>query len=125
MAGPRAWGRPWETSFRLQRIFMFASLGSARALLEARTMKRRGSLLGLIGLLVILACSPDAEAHTKGLTLSRFGLIDISLQANVDYVNFSDPKRVDFDKIGDRQQKGFNLFNFTPTPDVYTLSRAP
>ena len=75
-------------------------------------MKRRGSLLGVMGLLVIIAWSPDAGAHTKGLTLSGFGLIDVSLQANVDYVNFSDPKRVDFDKIGDRQEKGFNLTSF-------------
>src|SRR5882762_10222140 len=82
------------------------------SLLEAGTMKRRSSLLGVMGLLVIIAWSPDAGAHTKGLTLSRFGLIDVSLQANVDYVNFSDPKKVDFDKIGDRHQKGFNLTSF-------------
>src|SRR5438445_5999512 len=88
------------------------STASVISLLEAGTMKRHGFLLGVIGLLVILAWSPDAGAHTKGLTLSRFGLIDVSLQANVDYVNFSDPKRVDFDKIGDRQQKGFNLTSF-------------
>jgi hypothetical protein len=69
-------------------------------------MKRRGSWLGVSGLILILAWSPDAGAHTKGLTLSRFGLIDVSLQANVDYVTFSDPKKIDFDKIGDRQQKG-------------------
>src|SRR2546425_5452014 len=88
------------------------SAASVISLLEAGTMKRHGFLLGVIGLLVILGWSPDAGAHTKGLTLSRFGLIDVSLQANVDYVNFSDPKRVDFDKIGDRQQKGFNLTSF-------------
>src|SRR5438105_5767460 len=88
------------------------STASVIPLLEAGTMKRHGFLLGVIGLLVILAWSPDAGAHTKGLTLSRFGLIDVSLQANVDYVNFSDPRRVDFDKIGDRQQKGFNLTSF-------------
>ena len=75
-------------------------------------MRRRGFLFGLFGLLVVLGWVPDAGAHTKGLTLSRFGLIDVSLQANVDYVAFSDPKRVDFDKIGDRQQKGFNLTSF-------------
>src|SRR3989440_3426653 len=74
-------------------------------------MKRYAFSLGFIGLLIVVS-SPDAFAHTKGLTLSRFGLIDVSLQANVDYVNFSDPKRVDFDKIGDRQQKGFNLTSF-------------
>jgi hypothetical protein len=72
----------------------------------------RAFSLGVIGLLVFLACSPGAEAHTKGLTLSRFGLIDVSLQANVDYVTFSDPNKIDFDKIGDRQSKGFNLTSF-------------
>ena len=48
----------------------------------------------------------------QGLTLSRFGLIDVSLQANVDYVTFSDPNKIDFDKIGNRQQQGFNLTSF-------------
>src|SRR5438132_9600055 len=38
------------------------------SLLEAGIMKRCGSLPGVIGLLVILVWSPDAEAHTKGLT---------------------------------------------------------
>ncbi len=85
---------------------------SASSRLEARTVRRRGFLLGVIGLLVFLAWAPDAGAHTKGLTLSRFGLIDVSLQANVDYVTFSDPNRIDFDKIGDRQSKGFNLTSF-------------
>src|SRR2546425_3355054 len=74
-------------------------------------MKRYAFPLGFIGLLVV-ASSPDAVAHTKGLTLSRFGLIDVSLQANVAYVNFDDPKKVDFDKIGDRHHKGFNLTSF-------------
>ncbi len=67
--------------------------------------------LGSIGLLLV-ASSSVASAHTKGLTLSRFGLIDVSLQANVAYATFSDPKKVDFDKIGDRHSKGFNLTSF-------------
>jgi hypothetical protein len=75
-------------------------------------MKRHASALGLIGLLTILVTAPDVAAHTKGLTLSRFGLIDVSLQANVAYVTFDDPKKVDFDKIGDRHRKGFNLTSF-------------
>jgi len=78
----------------------------------AWSIRRRCFLLGAIGLLAVCGGVPDAAAHTKGLTLSRFGLIDVSLQANVDYVAFSDPKRVNFDKIGDRQQKGFNLTSF-------------
>jgi hypothetical protein len=74
-------------------------------------MKRYAFSLGFIGLLVV-ASSPAAFAHTKGLTLSRFGLIDVSLQANLVYADFEDPKRVDFDKIGDRHEKGFNLTSF-------------
>src|SRR3989449_7614176 len=74
-------------------------------------MKRSLFSLGFIGLLIV-ASSLDALAHTKGLTLSRFGLIDVSLQANVAYVNFDDPKKVDFDKIGDRHSKGFSLTSF-------------
>ncbi len=76
-------------------------------------MGRRGRPLTVIAVLAVLACAPDdAAAHSKGLTLSRFGLIDVSLQSNVDYLNFDNPKRVDFDKIGDRDQKGFNLTSF-------------
>ncbi len=75
-------------------------------------MKQRALSLGVIGSLAFFAWSSDAVAHTKGLTLSRFGLIDVSLQANVAYVNFDDPKKVDFDKIGDRHSKGFNLTSF-------------
>lgn len=82
-------------------------------------MRRRGrplavvAVLAVIAVLAVLACAPDdAVAHTKGLTLSRFGLIDASLQSNVDYLTFDDPKRVDFDKIGDRDQKGFKLTSF-------------
>jgi hypothetical protein len=74
-------------------------------------MRRYAFQLGFIGLLIV-ASSLDAIAHTKGLTLSRFGLIDVSLQANVAYVNFDDPNKVDFDKIGDRHSKGFNLTSF-------------
>ncbi len=76
-------------------------------------MGRRGYPLAVIAVLAVLACAPDdAMAHTKGLTLSRFGLIDVSLQSNVDYLTFDNPKRVDFDKIGDRDQKGFNLTSY-------------
>ncbi|MBI3826218.1 MAG: hypothetical protein HY294_09485 [Candidatus Rokubacteria bacterium] len=75
-------------------------------------MKRHALSLGVIGWLVLFAWSPDAVAHTKGLTLSRFGLVDVSLQANVAYVTFDNPKVVDFDKIGDRHQKGWNLTSF-------------
>ncbi|PYM74307.1 MAG: hypothetical protein DME03_14030, partial [Candidatus Rokuibacteriota bacterium] len=66
----------------------------------------------MVGGLAALTWAPEAEGHTKGLTLSRFGLIDVSLQGNVDYTIFSDPNKVDFDKIGDRSTEGFNLTSF-------------
>jgi len=68
--------------------------------------------VAMISALVALVCASEVAAHTKGLTLSRFGLIDVSLQGNVDYTIFSDPKKVDFDKIGDRSSQGFNLTSF-------------
>ena len=61
---------------------------------------------------LLVAWPGSASAHTKGLTLSRFGLIDLSLTGNVAYVNFDDPSKVDFDKIGDRHKKGLNLTSF-------------
>src|SRR5258705_2496334 len=73
---------------------------------------RHAAALAVIGGLMVLAWAPEARAHTKGLTLSRFGLIDVSLQGNVDYAIFSDPNKVDFDKIGDRSEPGFNLTSF-------------
>ena len=43
-------------------------------------MRQRGRPLAVIAVLAVLAWAPDAAvAHTKGLTLSRFGLIDLSL----------------------------------------------
>ena len=76
-------------------------------------MKRHAAVLAVIGGLAVLTWAPGAEAHAKGLTLSRFGLIDVvSLQGNVDYTIFSDPNKVDFDKIGDRSEPGFNLTSF-------------
>jgi len=75
-------------------------------------MRRLARTLAVIGGLVVFAWAPHATAHTKGLTLSRFGLIDISLQANIAYVEFDNPKRVDFDKIGDRHERGINLTSF-------------
>src|SRR5260370_20164018 len=103
---PYALGSGGALGVRFARVP--GDLGRAEA---GGTMKRYAFSLGFIGLLVV-ASSPVAFAHTKGLTLSRFGLIDVSLQANVTYANFDDPKRVDFDKIGDRHSKRFNLTSF-------------
>src|SRR5437899_10985113 len=72
------------------------------------TMSRYAFSLGFIGLLVV-ASSPDASAHTKGLTLSRFGLIDVSLRPNVAYVNLCDLSRVDLDTLRHRHPNGLIL----------------
>ncbi len=75
-------------------------------------MKTTWAKLVLIGLLLAWVAPDNAFAHTKGITLSRFGLIDVSLQGNIAYVNFDNPSKVDFDKIGDRHEKGLNLTSF-------------
>src|SRR5262245_31894878 len=72
---------------------------------------RLATLTGIAGLAIAVS-APEVAAHTKGLTLSRFGLIDVSLTGNVDYAIFSNPNKVDFDKIGDRSSAGFNLTSF-------------
>ena len=63
----------------------------------------------IVKLFVIAVLSSSALAHTKGVSLSRFGLIDLSLQANVVYAGLS---KVNVDKIGDRHDNGFNLTSF-------------
>ena len=64
-------------------------------------------------ILFVFGLVESAQAHTKGISLSRFGLIDISLQANVVYsqfTNYSDG--VDFTKVGYRDPRGLNITSF-------------
>lgn len=75
-------------------------------------MKPLWSRLFIIMLLVVAVLPACALAHTKGITLSQFGLLDVSLTGNVAYVNFDNPSKVNFDKVGDRHEKGFNLTSF-------------
>jgi hypothetical protein len=49
---------------------------------------------------LVAALAADAWAHTKGVSLSRFGLLDVSLTGNVAYAGFDKASRIDFDKIG-------------------------
>jgi hypothetical protein len=69
-----------------------------------------------------ISFTPEVSAHTKGISLSRYGLIDISWTGNVAYVNFSDYKE-GFNpfKIGDRHERGLNLtsFDLSLSQDVY------
>jgi hypothetical protein len=61
---------------------------------------------------LVAAMATDAWPHTKGVSLSRFGLLDVSLTGNVAYAGFDKASRIDFDKIGDRHEQGFNLTSF-------------
>src|SRR5919197_5580281 len=62
----------------------------------------------LMQVFLVAAMATDAWAHTKGVSLSRFGLLDVSLTGNVAYAGFDKASRIDFDKIGDRHEEGFN-----------------
>lgn len=76
----------------------------------------RKSMVGsapLWGLVLLLILWPaETRSHTKGISLSRFGLIDISLTGNFAFVVFDDESKVNFAKIGDRHEEGFNLTSF-------------
>jgi hypothetical protein len=55
----------------------------------------------------------NAFAHTKGVSLSRYGLVDISWTGNIVYGNFSNYNEgVNPIKLGDRQFKGLSLTSF-------------
>jgi hypothetical protein len=54
----------------------------------------------------------EALGHVKGVSLSRFGLIDVSLTGNIAYAAFDKASQIDFAKIGDRHEEGFNLTSF-------------
>jgi hypothetical protein len=71
----------------------------------------QGTIACILALLLFL-CPSETRGHTKGITLSRFGLIDISVTGNVAFVAFDDEEKVNFDKLGDRHEEGFNLTSF-------------
>lgn len=75
----------------------------------------RKAFLVLLAILILtgLINISGAFAHTKGISLSRYGLVDISWTANLAYVNFSDYEE-GFNpfKIGDRHERGLNLTSF-------------
>lgn len=61
----------------------------------------------------VMLWSPMAFAHTKGISLSRYGLVDVSWTGNMVYGNFSDYNS-GFNplKLGDRQFRGLTLTSF-------------
>ncbi|MCI0528411.1 MAG: hypothetical protein L0Y56_13305, partial [Nitrospira sp.] len=57
----------------------------------------------MIAMTIVMFWSPIASAHTKGVSLSRYGLVDISWTGNIVYGNFSEYNE-GFNpiKVGDR-----------------------
>lgn len=69
-----------------------------------------------------LSLYDTAEAHTKGVSLSRYGLVDVSWTGNIAYAYFSDYE-AGFNplKLGERHFAGLNLtsFDLSFTQDAY------
>jgi hypothetical protein len=86
------------------------------------TINKIALILLIVVILVGLVHIPVTFAHTKGISLSRYGLVDISWTGNLAYVNFSDYED-GFNpfKIGDRHERGLNLtsFDLSLSQDVY------
>ena len=72
------------------------------------------SILLLIFMLGIVVWSvPSAEAHTKGVSLSRYGLVDVSWTANIVYGKFYNyDQGVNPVKLGERQFEGLSVTSF-------------
>ncbi|MBC7473302.1 MAG: hypothetical protein H7263_03350 [Candidatus Sericytochromatia bacterium] len=85
--------------------------------------KIKKALLSICGLSIALMMStPDAEAHTKGISLSRYGLVDVSWTGNVNYAYFSDYENgFNALKLGDRNFAGLNVtsFDLSLSQDAY------
>jgi hypothetical protein len=68
-------------------------------------------LVLMLGGIVLRA--PSAEAHTKGVSLSRYGLVDVSWTANIVYGVFTNYEEgVNPIKLGDRQFEGLSVTSF-------------
>lgn len=66
--------------------------------------------LGTISLMPVLAWAPPAEAHVKGVTLSQYGLIDMSLNINLMYANMTHyAEGYNQDVVGGSIPRGFTL----------------
>lgn len=67
-----------------------------------------------IALILIMMMRPlQADAHTKGVSLSRYGLVDVSWTANIVYGNFTNYEEgVNPVKLGDRQFEGLSVTSF-------------
>ena len=68
------------------------------------------SALLWVPVVLLLIVPTETRSHTKGLSLSRFGLLDVSLTGNFQIVGFEG--NPNFAKIGDRLDEGFNLTSF-------------
>lgn len=68
-------------------------------------------LVLILGISIFRA--PSAEAHTKGVSLSRYGLVDVSWTANIVYGSFNNYEEgVNPVKLGDRQFEGLSVTSF-------------
>lgn len=62
---------------------------------------------------LVLFWSPVVFAHTKGISLSRYGLVDVSWTGNIVYGNFSEYNEgLNPIKLGDRQFRGLSVTSF-------------
>jgi hypothetical protein len=84
---------------------------------------KKQSLVILLGAsLGLLTAAPSSHAHTKGISLSRYGLVDVSWSANLAAAGF-----LNYDtgfntlKLGERHFQGLNLtsFDLSFTQDFY------
>jgi hypothetical protein len=73
---------------------------------------------------LVVGLSPSAHAHTKGISLSRYGLVDVSWTGNIVYGNFTDYEEgFNPTKLGERQFRGLSLtsFDLSFTQDCFIL----
>jgi len=92
--------------------------------MQNKIQTRAGRLFWVLLLLIITEWLPASMlyAHTKGISLSRYGMVDVSWTGNVVYGNFSNYD-AGFNplKLGDRQFKGLSLtsFDLSLSQDLY------
>lgn len=89
-----------------------------------RKWDSQGRVWMILTVTLVMLWSPMAFAHTKGISLSRYGLVDVSWTGNIVYGNFSEYNE-GFNplKLGDRQFRGLTLtsFDVSFTQDCFIL----
>lgn len=89
-----------------------------------RKWDSQGRAWMILTVTLVMLWSHVAFAHTKGISLSRYGLVDVSWTGNIVYGNFSEYNE-GFNplKLGDRQFRGLTLtsFDVSFTQDCFIL----